>query len=402
MTQVQSSKQFNQVPLWLATSLARSLATLFTTALLSAGMIVSAKAEQLYDAFDQTVKVTTSSKASFLEFAGSYKVLADVGKLPANRHGVIRVRIQNSEDFDLPISHATAPCDCTQAELMDTRIPAKGQTELLIKVKTPDQSRNAKFAGQITLHIDKARTKHKKLMGINLMLQYRIENMLCFSRKLVPVSVTGPEPANLKIPFVCTVKTPLDQLKIETTEALHGIEGKIENIGDGKAQVTLSIDPSDASEHGESGKITISDPQTKASATVSVIIYRQQRITVSPRTLRFSSTDENSDKLTAYAIIRVRPTEKEQANKEQKKLAVNTKTANKSRAIHGEASINGVKLNTKFSPLTGQISRAEFSLTQQQWQSMQNEKKTDYEINWTVLTADARASGKAPAVILDP
>ena len=333
-----------------------------------------------------------------MEIAGSYKVVADAGRLPANQLGIIRIRIHNVEEFDLPISHATASCGCTKAELMDTKIPAKGHADLVIKIKTPDRASTAQFFGQIRLHIDKSKVEHK-LLGVDVVLKFGLDNLLCFTRSLVPVSVASEKPVHLELPFVCTVKTPLDKLKIETTEAFDGIQGSIKDKGDGIATVSLLIDPSDASTRGEFGKLTIIDPASGLSDSIDVVMYRQERVTISPRTLRFARSDDDTNRLTAHAVVRIQPSEKEITKSETPPSDAKSKATKIQRTIHGEAYIDGVKLKTKFSPMTGSISRAEFSMTNEQWQTLQNDKIKDFHIDWTILANGVRAAGKAPVVV---
>ncbi|MGB7327887.1 MAG: DUF1573 domain-containing protein [Rubripirellula sp.] len=353
---------------------------------------------QSYDAFEELVEVSTSSKARFLEIAGSYKVDADAGHLPANQHGIIRIRIHNVEDFDLPIRNATASCGCTKAELDGDKIPANGSADLVVKVNTPVRGRNADFIGQIRLHIDPSKTKHR-LLSVNIGLRYRIDGLLCFPQTLVPVSVSSDKPLSLALPFICTVSTPLDQLTLQVTDAFQGLEGKIEPSKDGTAKVSLRVDPGDASTGGEFGKITITDPKTKVSDTVSVIMYREEQVTISPRTLRFAASSDDPETLTAYAVLRIRPKSSQQKS-ETRKAKTPDVAKSKEIHIHGEASIDGCKLKTTFSPMTGQISRAQFSISREKWHSIQNDQNKEYHIAWSILTSDVRAAGKTLAVFL--
>ncbi|TWT67129.1 hypothetical protein [Allorhodopirellula solitaria] len=326
------------------------------------------------------LRVKLPSKEQFLEPVGAYPVVAHLGKLPSASNVKAIIRIENPESFDLPIREITATCGCTKAKLQgDTLVSAK-ETDLVVDITTPPNSRQSEFVGGLSLNIDAEKTDFPGLQRVQVSIRYEIGGLLNFRDLMIPVDVGAQPFTDIEVPFIYTFATPAKELKIQADGVLAGVKGSIlpgDRTQNLPHRVKLSIDSTFASAQGEVGRLTLTEPESGRTSSVDLVLYSKTAVKLSPRTLRFITAETDEDSLTAGGILRLNV---------EKEVAPDS--------IRAEATLNDRPLQVNLKRMGGNIYRFHVSGNGAMFQDLPD----DSQVAWRIMYADRQVFSKCDFV----
>tara|TARA_R110002167_G_scaffold56052_3_gene159270 strand:- start:855 stop:2039 length:1185 start_codon:yes stop_codon:yes gene_type:complete len=347
--------------------------------------------DQSFD-FTALAKTDLPSKRDFLEFAGSYTVAATFDRLPANQHGRLLVEIVNHEDFDLPITEVTASCGCTRATLMSRVIPANKSAKLEIKIDTPKRHSSGTFKGRIVLEIDNSLVEHKLLSHINVNLKFEIGGLLCFHEHLVSVEAKKGKIGRLRLPFVYSLTTELEDLQLETFGILEGVTGEIVASNEGH-HIAIDVDPALLDESRGFGWLKVTDPASGSSGKIHIVVNVVEGVVLSPHTIHFKRLSESSEEMVGRCIVRVR----RETERKQDALAANSEQSMaKPPALTCDASIGSHALKIQIRPVNHKVYRLSMSIPAEVAEKLladQEENSKDIQLSWKIISGAVVANG---------
>ncbi len=345
-------------------------------------------------AFERDATTELPSKAGAIEFGGTYAVRVELDKVPAGAEGVARIRIKNPESFDLPIREVTASCGCTRAELMNDRIPAMGETELVIQIRSPAASTAGVFMGRISLEIDGERVDHKQLKRIDINLHYPISGLLCFRSPLVTINLVDTKPYRLELPFVSSIDTHPNKLLLETTGILEGVPGHVETTS-GENRIVLILDSKEATNLGTHGRVLLRDPVSGKADEMTVVVYKNELVTLSPRTLRFAKTAPDSTDYVAHGVIRVKKVSADAGSDSTATQTEELATVTNNIPTQVDAYIDQQKLKMKVQPINKHFFRVQFAVPVIDLETIEGGTEVDRlkSIQWRLISPGVHASG---------
>ncbi|QDT02387.1 hypothetical protein K227x_07630 [Rubripirellula lacrimiformis] len=302
--------------------------------------------------------------------------VADLGELPAGQHGLAVVRLTNPFDFDIPISSITGGVGCKNPSLRSNEIPALGVAVLQFQVSPPTRNRDSVFRATLRLAVDRTKTGVPSITTVRVALTYRIKGMLCFPDRLISVDVPDGESMPLAIPFISTLDRPLSQLQVKTSGVAEGIEGKIV-ASDGASSVQVVIDAGAAKFRGGHATITLADPTSGLSDSVELVIYRQQPVRISPRTLHFRQSESG---LSAVAILQI-VSDDDQSNPGGDRDPVSS--------LFCEAFVDGQELSVSTTRVSDKIYRIQVQTTSDALERAADENELR-QIQWNVIAGDEK------------
>lgn len=233
-----------------------------------------------------------SASTSLAGSEGMVRILpVDLAALPAGRGGIVSVTIENTYDEPIPITSARASCSCTQSKLLTNVIPARGEAQLEVLLLVPDSGVSADFEATVDLHVDMDNCKISTLRVISIRINYSVTGMLSFSEHSVMLGVLPGRSREISLPFVHSLKSPVEDLEINAVGFLRGIAGEVVP-GNPISHIRLLLRAEDARTEGAYGSITISSGQSGPSDTINIVLFLESAVQISPRVLQFRSSDQ--------------------------------------------------------------------------------------------------------------
>lgn len=325
-----------------------------------------------------------ASTVSLDGIAGSStQILSDLGTLPAGHRGIATITITNPHDEPIPIASVRVGCSCARARLKGNVIPAGGQAELEVMLGVPGRGGSAKFDAGVELQVDRQRATIP-LRSVSLRMRFSATGMLSFPERSVVLAVYPDRPRTVSIPFVSTVEIPADQLEISATGFLAGASGKV--IPDAPLnRIELTLMPEDATPEGSHGTVTLSAGDGGPSDKVHVVLFLENTLQISPRTLRFRPGDQG---LEASAVLHaIRPTESKGDDNTGQTLPEEGGPAERPEMIFFEAFVRDRRLTVEAQRLSRLILRLKvrFDGDAEELESLTGDSATGREIIWNVM-----------------
>ena len=214
------------------------------------------------------------------------RVEADLGSLKSGEKGIAIIRIRNPFEHDIPIENVRASCSCSKSMLLGKSLPAGGTAQLLIAIDVPKHQGSAKFAGTVSLGVDRTTSPMPALRDVIVSIRYNIEGMLSFVDRQASFAIRQDSERTILIPFVATIPGVPESIDVDGSGFVVGTAGMLVQV-DGNWFVQLKVDSEIASPQGAFGQIKLIAKDSGVSDTINLALFIEDVFQISPRTLRF-------------------------------------------------------------------------------------------------------------------
>lgn len=327
-------------------------------------------------------------KSNFAESKGSgLEIVADLGSLRSGDRGIATVTIHNPFEQDIPISSVRASCSCAVSKLLGNKIPAGGSEQLVLALTVPRHRATPDFVGTITLFVDRTASTIPTLREISISIRYDITGMLSFVDRHASFAVLQGEKRTLLIPFTATIPGGAESIAIDATGFLQGSRGSLVQIGD-RRFVKIEVSSEDAAPEGVIGQLKLVSSDYNASDTIELVLFVENPIQISPRTIRFRRTE---DGLVATAILHFG----------EPKNNGKALTDDVPAPIFCEVSLSDKKLDVQTQQLSRKVYRVKLALddSEESLQKLIEKSKDTKEIIWEIVANNERHLSKTVFII---
>lgn len=327
-------------------------------------------------------------KSNFAESKGAgLEIVADLGSLRSGDRGIATVTIHNPFEQDIPISSVRASCSCAVSKLLGNKIPAGGSEQLVLALTVPRHRATPDFVGTITLFVDRTASTIPTLREISISIRYDITGMLSFVDRHASFAVLQGEKRTLLIPFTATIPGGAESIAVDATGFLQGIRGSLVQIGD-RRFVKIEVSSEDAAPEGVIGQLKLVSSDYNASDTIELVLFVENPIQISPRTIRFRRTE---DGLVATAILHFG----------EPKNNGKALTDDVPAPIFCEVSLSDKKLDVQTQQLSRKVYRVKLALddSEESLQKLIEKSKDTKEIIWEIVANNERHLSKTVFII---
>lgn len=225
---------------------------------------------------------------------GDLKATFDLGVCPAGKKVKAFLTLQNPSDFDLPVKGMSTSCSCLKAVTDAEVIKAGGAAEIDVSLDIPKASKTPEQYLDMYLSYG----PEKK---IHIQIAYELSGLVSFTGN--GFSTNAPFKATVhrfRVPVVVTRPALLSNLKFETRELGEVMCRGIEEAGQQYIECDTQIDGTT-----RIGSISIFDPTTENTGSITVIVNATSPIAIAPQILRFQPDPGKPSEYIASAIVRL-------------------------------------------------------------------------------------------------
>jgi hypothetical protein len=276
----------------------------------------------------------------------------DLGTLPAGKSGQVTLLIKNPFDRAFKFSEITKTCNCLDLKSDSYQIDADSTQKFTMTLQTPETAENARVFSSVAL-LEKSADKPRAV--INLKMDYSLSGVLSIDPNMVLVEIPkGTDFQSLRVPVLLTQPLLPSELKIEASDTLRDLEFKIAEES-GSVFVIADVHAAAIESGPISGEVRVTHEKSKRKDGFFVTARIGSAIRVSPSILRFKKTDDDSNRWTANALIRL--------PKRPKGSETNETTAEDDvAALKTKAIVNGKNAKVDVKQLATRIFRVTVSL----------------------------------------
>ena len=206
--------------------------------------------------------------------------------------------------------------------------------------------------------------------------------MLSFIDRGASIAVLPDEKRTLLVPFIATIPGVPESLEIDGSGFLLGVPGSLVEIDD-KWFVKLEISSDDGSPEGVSGQLKLLAKEHNVSATLNMLLYLENVIQVSPRTLRFRSAEGG---LEASAVLHFSNSQEAERDRSPN---LSSKEASQ---IFCEAFVSGKKLKVQVQSISKNVHRLKltFDDSKEELYKLIENANGKREISWNIVSDNKR------------
>ncbi len=241
------------------------------------------------------VRVSATGELRKIEGSGEYAISFDFGDLPTGKTAVMRLKISNPLDEDVSYNGVSKRCACSQFAPRKSTIPKNETRDAVIRMKTPASSQTPRVSIPVIL-------LQKEKPAIRMSLDFGLEGLLSFSELVSVLRFENSDTTRIQeMPFLMTPPLALDDLRVEHSENLNGIEFEILPGPEGgvlRATVPEAV-LADGDVRGEVFLVNANGDQRR---TLYFSIKDGRRSEISPRVIQFRRVDGG---WRAMAVVRM-------------------------------------------------------------------------------------------------
>ncbi|QDV63132.1 hypothetical protein Mal65_22740 [Crateriforma conspicua] len=265
------------------------------------------------------------------------KVNLDGIEINSNRSVVLKL---SNPDGNSPItlSKPVASCGCLQVAVSDTRLPAGGEIEIVLKVAV-DRNQKAPIWRQ-TVSFDSKKpgdsiVKLEIVSRVNGLLRFEDDRFLV---QLYEHSVDDSDPKLLERRFAFYATEPIqnDKLQLIQDQSDPAVSVSIDPLDTERGELVLRIDEAHMGDEGVKLSYQLRDPESEQTASLSGVVVRRSALSIVPSILRIVRNEDG--KLDAHVIVLNHAADRQSHDKGDPKEAS---------PIAIEASLAGRKLRTR-------------------------------------------------------
>ncbi len=277
-----------------------SVICLFLSCFLSPFLAACQNESALRDeATAKPIELTLQSVIQVVELTdrSSFVSVTELGDLEPNSVYHLDLKLHNPTSQDVVFDTLHPSCNCGRFLVFPNLIPASVNAQIGIEFKTPDFSKNGKFAFSAML------SKGREEIG-TFSFRGSLNRNLYIDQQIV-VSV-GDKVDEYLIPILISDPIKASNLEIVKSDSLGEILAELEMRKE-KPFLKLSIASSSFGGEFVVGNLKLKDRISGKSAVANMMITRRMPITISPRIARFlkQEQDEHKGGLAANLLMRV-------------------------------------------------------------------------------------------------
>ncbi len=240
----------------------------------------------------------------------------DGGEVTSGKIQKFLFRIKNPTDFELRISALETSCSCARAEIDSSVIPSSGWVNLSVAVTPPERRTATIFYSSIKIKVEGE--KSSPYTDILIRVSMSMPELLCFPDSLVPVSIRSSTISTFQIPLVCGDKISTRNLFIEEGLPDAVLDAHLVST-EGTTFLEFNVDGKLVPRDGLPIPIVVRVKGMDISASVTVVMKRDDGIAIVPKTIQFSLKDGLWE---ANAMVRC----VEESNAETKQVTSDTQS----------------------------------------------------------------------------
>ncbi len=250
-------------------------------------------------AYGEELPTFVEVEATIYDKAGLvYRADVDLGDLPKDKTGIVRVKLYNPFDETLEVLGFDRGCGCLKPSLQTFTLLAKCETIIDFRIETRATSLISHLLYAVNFEL-------KGRAQLSLGFKYRLKDLLVIPN---PVSFVEFEPQSTKrtfsVPLLITPAIVAEDVIIDASESLGHIDFKIEKRNS-SFSLTGSLPPDAMRENAEYvGTVSLTSVSPPAAAAMNLIVRAASSVKVSPSVLYFTQ-QEPSTPYTARAMVRL-------------------------------------------------------------------------------------------------
>lgn len=233
---------------------------------------------------------------------GGIEARVELGELPPQSEGVIKLSLVNPIDDDFTFKSVDTGCGCLKVKCLGNKIPALGKLDVEVKLSTPSVVKDVNQRIGFFL-------KASEGYGVTVRIAYAVAGALSFPEQYhVTTSEFGANDHTFHIPIVFSEPVVPKNLEISGQDGFEQIKTEIvEKNGLYFVQCMMSLNG--LKEDGRRGSLKVKDRRTERETTIRCMIEAPGLVIVAPSVVRFrlDSEDVKNASHIGSVIIRVHP-----------------------------------------------------------------------------------------------